>query len=265
MIRFLFLVLIALSSCKIYKRDLLFRADKEKEKEFLEFSKNIITPPNYLICKNDLIAFQLFTNNGEIMIDPTSEFAKQTASVGTNTSLNVNTYLVQSDGSINLPILGKVNVDSLTLHQCDSLLAKLYSKYYLDPFVKSKVSNRRIYVIGTGSGNIGGLGGSSGGKVIELEHENTTLMEIISKIGGASSYSFVNRIKIIRGDLKNPKMFTIDITKWNSFQASNLIVQPNDVIYIEPARRPVMDYFRDFNAIAQFSTVILTVILLLRL
>jgi polysaccharide export outer membrane protein len=261
--KLLFFFLIALSSCKIYKRDLLFRAEKEKELEFLEQSKNIVTPTNYQIYKNDLVAFQLFTNKGEIMIDPTSEFAKQTSSSGGSSTATA-TYLVQNDGTVNLPIIGKVKIDSITIHQCDSLLAQLYSKYYLDPYVKTKISNRRIYIVGIGAGGLGGAS-SGGGKVMDLEHENTNLLEVISKIGGPSAYSYMNRVKIIRGDLKNPKIFTIDFTKWNSFQSSNLIIQPNDIIYIEPARRPVFDYLRDISFIAQLSTIAFTLILFFRL
>ena len=258
------LFILSFTSCKLYKRDLLFRADKEKEKEFFEMSKKIITPKNYLISKNDLIDFSLVTNKGEILIDPTSELSKQTASYSGAGSVGAK-YLVQGDGFVDLPILGRVNLDSLTLHQCDSLLASLYSNYYLDPFVKTKVSSRRVYVMGIGAGAISGGSIGGGGKVLELDHENTTLMEIIAKIGGVSAFSFINRIKIIRGDLKNPVIFTIDITKWNSFQASNLIIEPNDIIYIEPVKRPVFDFVRDFSLISQFSTIVFTIIVLFRL
>jgi len=258
------LFILSFTSCRLYKRDLLFRADKEKEKEFFEMSKKIITPKNYLISKNDLIDFSLVTNKGEILIDPTSELSKQTASSAGAGSVGAK-YLVQGDGFVDLPILGRVNLDSLTLHQCDSLLASLYSKYYLDPFVKTKVSSRRVYIVGIGIGSVAGGGSSGGGRVLELDHENTSLMEILSRIGGASAFSFMNRIKIIRGDLKNPVIFTVDITKWNSFQSSNLIIEPNDIIYIEPVKRPVFDFVRDISILTQFSTIILTVILLFRL
>ena len=261
----LILSLIGFSSCRVYKKDILFRADKEKEKEFLEASKSLKTPNNYLITKNDLIEFLVFTNKGEIIIDPTSEFAKQIVggSAGGNGGGTIK-YLVQNDGTVDLPILGRVKVDSINVHQCDSLLANLYSKYYLEPFVKTRVANRRIFVIGTGASNIQGGGGSSGGRVINLEHENVTLMEVMTQIGVAT-YSNVNRIKVIRGDLKDPKIFSVDLTHWNSFQSSNLIILPNDIIYIEPTRRKGFDFLRDFNIIAQVSTIILSIILITRL
>jgi len=262
-------IFVAAFSCKFYKRDILFKADKEKEIEFHEASKSIQTPGNYLINKNDEIEFLVLTNKGEIIIDPTSEFAKQIAGVsGAGKTNGGFKYLIDHQGFATLPILGRVKLDSLTTLQCDSILSKLYSKYYLDPFVKSHVINKRVYVLGSGAGgSIGGGGnmGSGNGRVIELKHENITLMELLSEMGGPQSFSFVNRVKIIRGDLKNPKIFSIDLTRWDSFQSSNLVLQPNDIIYIEPGRRKALDFLRDFALIGQLATFVLTFYLVFKL
>jgi len=260
-----FLFLISLSSCSIYKRDLLFRASKEKEKEFNDASKLVKTPANYLIEKNDFLEFQIFTNKGEIIIDPTSEFAKQVATGGASGGSSRLKFLIQSDGCADLPIIGHTKLDSLTLHQCDSLLSVFYGKYYLDVFVLSKISNRRVFILGLGQGNInGGGGGSSRSVNFDIEHENTTLFEVLSKTGGVGQYSFANRIKVIRGNPANPTIFSVDLTKWNSFQESNLIIQPNDVIYIEPARRKGVEFVRDFSQISAVFTTLLTTILIIR-
>lgn len=255
------------SSCELYRRDILFKAPKEKEAEFLKASYSITNPKNYLINKNDYLEFKLFSNNGEILVDPTSEFAKQVNSAS-GSPANIK-YLVQSDGCIDLPIIGHTKVDSLNIHQCDSLLAKLYGKYYLDVFVLSKVSNPRVYVLGLGNGAnlFGGGGGSSVGRsqTVTLDHENTTLFEILAQSGGVGLYSFTNRIKIIRGNLSNPTIFTVDISQWNSYQQSNLVVQPNDIIYVEPLRRGAFEFLRDFSQISGVATFLLSFYILTRI
>jgi polysaccharide export outer membrane protein len=242
----------------------LFKAPKEKEAEFLKASYSIVNPKNYLINKNDYIEFKIFSNNGEILVDPTSEFSKQVNS--TNGSPASIKYLVQGDGCIDLPIIGHTKVDSLNLHQCDSLLARLYGKYYLDVFVLSKVSNPRVYILGLGNGtNLIGGGGSGGrSQTVTLDHENTTLFEIIAQSGGVGLYSYTNRIKIIRGNLSNPTIFTIDISKWDSYQQSNLVVQPNDIIYIEPLRRGGFEFLRDFSQISGILTILLSFYIITR-
>ena len=262
-------MLLTMSSCRYYTRDILFKADKEKEKEFKEVAKTITTPKNYIINKNDKLEFVMFTNKGEIMVDPTSEFAKQISGGGSAQGSNLS-FLVQYDGCVNLPILGKVKVDSITLNECDSLLAKLYSKYYFEPFVKTKIADRKVYILGLGSGGgagggAGGGGGGGGTRAIILDRENITLPELLTQAGGPALYSFANRVKIIRGDIKNPTIFSVDITGWNSMQNLNLVIQPNDIIYIPPGRRIIFDIIRDATFYTQIITTLLTLVLITKL
>jgi polysaccharide export outer membrane protein len=243
------------------------------EQEFAKNANTIKTPSNYLINKNDILEFVIFTNKGEAIIDPTSEFMKQVNSTsGTNRS-GSGKYLIQSDGCADLPILGHVKLDSLTLHQVDSMLSVKYGQYYQDVFVLSKIANRKIFVLGVGSGGSllvgGGMGniGGGGGKaqIFEFDSENVTLIEVLTKSGGVGRYSHANRIKVIRGDLKNPTIFTVDLTKWDSFQKSNMIMQPNDIVYIEPLRRGVLEFFSDVTGLTSIVSTVLTVILISRL
>lgn len=255
------------SSCELYRRDVLFKAPKDKEAEFLKTSYTIRNPKNYLINKNDFLEFQIFSNHGEILVDPTSEFAKQVTSSGSSSAARAVKYLVQSDGCVDLPIIGHTKVDSLNIHQCDSLLAQLYGKYYLDVFVLSKVSNPRVFVLGLGIGGNSSGGGNSTGKahVVTLDHENTTLFEIIAKNGGVGLYSYTNRIKIIRGSLSNPTIFTVDISRWDTYQQSNLVVQPNDIIYVEPLRRGAIEFLKDFSQISGVATILISFYILTRI
>lgn len=269
---FNFFLVIALfsSSCKIYKRNILFRASKEQEKQFREAAKNIQTPKNYLVQKNDFIEFIMLTNKGEVLVDPTSEFAKQISGGGIAASNSVK-FLVQADGAVELPILGRVKIDSLTLSQCDSLLSKEYGKFYQDPFIKTKVSNRRVFILGMGSGSssmgVGGGGGGVGGgsRVFDLENENITLMELMARVGVPAPFSYAHRIKVIRGDFKNPTIFTLDPTRIDSFQKDNLLIQPNDIVYIEPAVRVTFDFIRDTALFSGLLSTFLTILLLTRL
>lgn len=259
-----------LGSCTYYKRDIMFKAPKEKEKEFKENSYIQKVPKNYLISKNDQLEFAVFTNKGEVLIDPTSEFSKQIAGSASNAFSSRVKYTVQADGYIFLPILGRLKVDSLTVFQCDSLLALQYSKFYQEAFVVTKVLNRRVYILGKGvlgtSGGGGGAGGMAGGaQIYELEHENITLIDILAKIGGPAVYSHAERIKVIRGDLKNPTIFTIDMTRWDSFYKSEMRILPNDIIYIESGRRSGLDFLRDFSLFSGLISALLTLYVLNRL
>lgn len=239
------------------------------EEVFKKNGQNLTVPRNYLINKNDFLEFAVFTNKGEVLIDPTSEFAKQIAGAVSSTGATRFKYLVQGDGFVNLPIIGKVKVDSITVSQCDSLLAQQYGQFYQDAFVLTRVINRRVFILGKGNmGGMGGMGGGgvggSGAQIYELDNENITLMEILAKIGGPAVYSHAERIKVIRGDLKNPTIFTIDMTRWDSFQKTELRILPNDIIYIESGRRAIIDFLRDISVVSGLLSALLTIYLLNR-
>lgn len=287
--RFFFVVVLGsmLFSCNVYRRDILFKASKEKEIEFARNALSIKTPSNYLVGKNDVLEFSLFTNKGEAVIDPTSEFLRQvnTTTTGGVIARTTAKYLIQADGCADLPILGHVKLDSLTLHQVDSLLSVKYGQYYQDVYVLSKISNRRILVMGLGGGGTlgamgamgGGMGGGAGGgmgggisggsraQVFEFDRENITLIEVIARCGGVGRYSYANRVKVIRGDLNNPVIFTVDLTNWESYQKANLVLQPNDIVYIEPLRRGVLEFLSDFTGISAVASTILSIFLISRL
>ena len=109
------------------------------------------------------------------------------------------------------------------------------------------------------------VGGSGRATIVALESENVTLIEVLAKAGGVGRYSYANRIKVIRGDLRNPQVFTVDLTRWDSFQKSNLIMQPNDIVYIEPLRRGFLEFFSDISAISGIITTVLSFYLITRL
>ena len=264
-----------LFSCNVYRRDILLKASKEKELEFARNALSIATPSNYMVAKNDFIEFSISTNKGEAIIDPTSELIRQVSSAAGSGAGGAGRgrYLVQADGCVDLPIIGHTKVDSLTIHQLDSFLAKKYGEFYQEVFVTSRVTNRRIYILGMGIGGTlgagiggGGMGmGGGNGRIFELDRENITLLEVIASNGGVGRYSFTNRVKVIRGDLKNPTIFTVDLTKWDSFQKANLIMQPNDIIYIEPLRRGVLEFIGDFTGLSAIATSIISIYLITRL
>ncbi|MBK6397568.1 MAG: hypothetical protein IPF75_04710 [Bacteroidetes bacterium] len=97
-----------------------------------------------------------------------------------------------------MPIIGRISVVGLSVREGEKLLEQLYSKYYNDPFIIIKVTNRNAIVF---------LNDQGRGTVVDLNNDNTTLYEALAKAGGIGEYSKSYRIKILRGDLKIQKCF----------------------------------------------------------
>jgi polysaccharide export outer membrane protein len=67
-----------------------------------------------------------------------------------------------------------------------------------------------------------------------------------------------NNIRIIRGNLKNPRVQQIDLSTLDGMRRANLQVEPNDIIYVEPIRRPFLDALADAGPIISLASVLLT-------
>lgn len=174
----------------------------------------------YRIAPNDVISFRLFTNNGFKLIDISNENQVQFQNLNNGLS-----YLVEFDGFVNLPIIGRVKVSELTLREAEFFLEEKYSEIYIDPFILLGISNRRVTIFPGNGGN---------GRVITLTNNNVTLLEALAQAGGIRETGRANRVKLIRGDLSNPEVYLIDLSTIQGVSDANVILQANDIIYVEP-------------------------------
>jgi protein involved in polysaccharide export with SLBB domain len=275
--------LLLLSSCatsRYYNQRLLFRLTDEKGNR-LDTAKLRVavnrTDRNYRIQPNDFLDVRVYTNKGERIIDPNGELqfgspagptpsltprssgatggrATVSRTSGTSSGLEL---LVQADGTVDMPIVGRVQLSKLSLRQADSTLQVLYSTYYRDPFVQTRVTNNRVIILG-----------ASGGLVLPLANDNMNLIEILALAGGvdgggnggASVYRYggkTSNIRIIRGDLKNPQIEQIDLSTISGMRRANLQMEPNDIIYIEPVRRRLLEGLTDAGPVLSATGILL--------
>jgi polysaccharide biosynthesis/export protein len=242
-----------LCSCATYRQNIMFRTSKTDK---IALKSEIETiERNYIIKENDILDVQVFTNNGERLIDPNMEFE-----VGSGTRGGIQTsrpqYLVQKGGMVRLPMVGLVKLDGFTLNQADSVLQKNYEQFYRGAFVYTKYLNKRVFVLGGigGGGSSTTGGGRGGGRVVQLENEDTNLIEVLTIVGGVGGQSKVTNIRLIRGDLKDPYVEIIDLSTIQGMKKATLKLEPNDIIYIEPMKRPVFEAIRDYSSIISFIT-----------
>jgi polysaccharide biosynthesis/export protein len=193
-----------------------------KTKKDFKFSTLPTAPETeYTISPDDKIDFRIFTNDGFKLIDITSQ-------VFTNIGVSTQ-FLVEVDGNVKLPIIGKVVLKDITVREAEKLLEEKYSEYYNKPFIMMKVVNRRVMVF-PGSGGTG--------TVVTLENENTTLIEVLARAGGISSSGKAKRVKLIReGPQKTTEVLLIDLSTIEGATQARMPLQANDIVYIEPIRR----------------------------
>jgi polysaccharide export outer membrane protein len=223
--------------------------NSESIKKQLEQAEN-----NYTLKTSDRITVRIETNKGEAMVDPNFQMRKEMGmnnQAMQNQGVNQTQYILRADGIVDLPLIGEVSLAGKTIFQSDSILRELYQSYYVEPFVITRVANRRVFVFTEQTG-----------LVVPLENENMNIIEVLAVSGGISNNAKAHNIRLVRGNLKNPYVQEIDLSTIAGMQAANLQVQNQDIIYVEPVRRVLLEASRDIAPIFSLITTALTLIIL---
>jgi polysaccharide export outer membrane protein len=133
--------------------------------------------------------------------------------------------LIAQDGTINVPLIGVVRIAGLTQREAGDLLSREYARYIKHAHVTLEVLNKRVYVLGEVK---------NPGRVNIVE-DTGNVLEAIANSGGMTTFAARDRIKIIRGTQHNPIVKNIDLTRVSTLGSGNLVLHPNDVVYIEPS------------------------------
>ena len=165
------------------------------------------------------------------------------------------TFQVEDDGTVALPVIGRIHVAGLTRTEAMKLIEQDYRKDVLkDPIIDLKIINLKVTLLGEikGPGNY------------PLIKDKTSLIEMIGQAGGLTDKANEKNIKIIRGDPKNPQITEVDLSKTGTLADPRIILQNNDIIYIAQSKRAAKnDQLQNFNSTVQPLLLIMNTALLI--
>jgi polysaccharide biosynthesis/export protein len=240
------IVLLPLFACNI-NPSIMFRTPADYPYKVDQTIGNV----EYRIAANDILAFSVFTNDGFKLIDLTTGVTTMSGQAGANMGFNVNNstrLVVDVDGFVKFPIIGRIKLQDMTTREAEKILEDKFAVYYNKPFVMLSVVNRRVLVFPGSGGN---------GTVVTLENENTTLIEALALAGGIAETGKSNVIKLIRGDNRNPQVHLIDLSTVDGMKQSNMLLQANDIIYVEPVKRVSRGILEELTPIIGIVTSLL--------
>lgn len=151
---------------------------------------------------------------------------KSDAAVGQQT---MQSYLVDHDGMIDFPVLGKLEVGGLTRSQVLKTLKEKIGVYIKSPIINLRIMNFKISL--QGEVNFPGT--------YPVASERITLIESLSMAKDLTIYGKRNNILVIR-EINGVKTYNrIDITKSDFINSPFYYLAQNDVIYVEPNKTKV--------------------------
>jgi polysaccharide export outer membrane protein len=247
-VRTLFIIsLLFMMSCASYKQNIMFKSTDEVGTERINKEVNSVEK-NYQIQKNDLLGLDVYSNKGERLIDPNPELSQKNGTVQKEEE-DEPVYLVDLKGTVRFPMVGEINLENFTLRQAEEILQNEYAKFFKEPYVQLTYKNKRVILLG-----------ALGGHVIPLENENMDLLEVLALGKGLTNESKAQNIRLIRGE----RVFEIDLSTIQGLRDGNVIMEPGDVIYVEPVRRPVSEALRDYSGALSLLISLTTLLLVLQ-
>jgi polysaccharide biosynthesis/export protein len=243
-----FLTCLTIIGCRNHSR--MFSTENDVLVDSIQ-KQMLIAQKNYTIQGNDYINVRIYTNKGERLVDPNLELTKGVGTAMKDENLK---YLVNNDGKVNLPMVGEVFLQGYTQTQADSVLTIAYGRYYEGAFIVTSILNKRVFVLGPFP---------LGAKVISLQNENINLIEVIALYGGIPNNGKSYNIRVIRGDLKNPNVNIIDLSTIQGLKSASMVVFPNDIIYIEPVRKLVLESVTELAPILSLLVSITSILIFL--
>jgi len=246
-------LIVTLSSCSLKQQQLLFKERGPNPDSLSAVLKNSGNgTSDYRIRSQDILQIRNLQNIKYIVEEtPTT----QSNSGNTTISQQGQTYQVEDDGDVALPVIGRVHVAGLTRAEAMKLIEEDYRKDVLkDPIIDLRIINLKVTLLGEvkTQGNF------------PLVKDKTSLIEMIGEAGGLTEKANEKNIKIIRGDPKSPQITEVDLSKTGTLADPRLILQNNDIIYIAENKRAVKnDQLQNFNTTVQPVLLLLNTALII--
>lgn len=244
----LFLIMGLFSSCSVFNPSVMLRTRKD-----FQFDQFTSAGPDssYRISPNDILHVRILSNNGESLVSMTSNLNNQGTSTGQGVGQDGIQIQVEYDGTAKFPLIGRVDLKGKTRREAEDLLQEKYSYYRVDPFVTLRITNRKVIVF-PGTGN--------NAQIVDFTGDNMSLLEALAKVGGISNTGKAKRIKLIRGDLKNPKVYKINLSTLEGMKEADLALQSGDIIYVDPYEDPAQIFNRNVAPYLTIFTTIATIV-----
>ena len=144
----------------------------------------------------------------------------------------VQTYIVDHDGNINYPVIGRISLAGLTISQAIEQIRNSVSNYVKDPVINMKIMSFKVTV----------LGEVLKPGPISVNQEKISILDAIGAAGSMTIYGNRKNVLLIRERNDGANEFIrFDLTKSDIFKSPYYYLQQNDKILVEPNRTRQLD------------------------
>ena len=180
-----------------------------------------------------------------------------------STTPTMQPYVVDVNGEINFPIIGKIKIGGLKKSEAVTLIKEKLQPYLKDPIITIQFLNYKITILGEVQ--------KPGTYTISNEH--ISILQALGIAGDLTIYGRRDNVLLIREKEGGKKEYIrIDLTQTNVLSSPFYYLQQNDVIYVEPNKTRINTvisaaastnaaiYLSSISSLASVATTIVAVL-----
>ena len=232
------LFFLLLTSCAHYKDIPYFQNAKE-----FDGSKSAMLDDMTIKPKDQLVIFVYSANDKEAVMPfnrrRRSALDNASSSTGGITmnlySTQVSDYLVENDGCIEFPILGRIKLAGLTVEQANKTIHDLVIPYLnkdADCVVNTYIRNFEVTVMGE----------VKKPNTFTVSRNKMTILEALAQAGDMTIYGKRDNVKLLREVADGTyEVHELDMRDANIINSPYYYLQQRDVVYVEPNEAMAQD------------------------
>lgn len=198
-----------------------------------------------VIQKNDLLSITVSSLNSratETFNAPNTATIQAMPTLGSG--MQSTGYLVDQEGYIQFPVLGKIKATGLTKKALTDNITKslIDTKQLLDPIVNIRYLNYRVTV----------LGEVAHPTVVNVPNEKITLLEAIGLAGDLTLYAKRDNVMVLREENGQRIVKRLDLNSNEILTSPYFYLKTNDIVYVEPNKSKI----RSTNRISEWLPVV---------
>lgn len=197
----------------------------------LEKRVPIVKPQSIRLHPADKISILVSTRDASLSqlfsLYSTYSIGNVSGNTGGSTSQRPSEYTVGSDGYINFPVLGRLNVLNMTREEVqDYIRQELVSQNLVkDPIITVEFVNLNVMVMG-----------AIGTRRIPIDRDQFTILDAITQAGDLDIAGQRENVRVIRESGNNQRIsYEVNLCSAEELYNSPVYyLQQNDIVYVEP-------------------------------
>lgn len=245
-----FLLAVVFASC-IPQKDLTYLQVPEGAQPDSIYA---IQRQKYVIQENDILNVTVRSFSEEASVAFNNARTQNLQNVGDG-YFYITGYSVDSEGMIELPVVGRVLIEGLTMEEAKARINERLSLYFQEDaiFTNVQLSGIRFSVIGEVN---------RPGKYTIYQNQ-ANIFEALALAGDANIYGMRREIQIIRQYPEGVRVIEMDLTSTEVLTDPDFMVQPNDVINVKPLKQKSWGIGEQgFSSFVQTISIVSSVLLI---